>query len=77
MWQLEKALEEDRGSSLNEVADPTIIGTFSVDSMKMAAELALSSTSDNLSSRPLIDDVLWKLQYAVQVEDQSSGKSIS
>ncbi|CAA6660873.1 unnamed protein product [Spirodela intermedia] len=68
--QLEKALAEEQGTQgLKELADPTIRGTFADDSMRTAVELALNCVSDDLSRRPSIDDILWNLQYSVQVQD--------
>jgi len=66
--QLSEALTEDP-DRLKDMADPAIHGTFAVDSLSTIAEIALNCTAANPSDRPSIDDVLWNLQYSMQVQD--------
>ena len=66
--QLSEALTEDQ-DRLKDMADPAIHGTFAVDSLRTVAEIALNCTASDPSDRPSIDDVLWNLQYSMQVQD--------
>uniref|UniRef100_A0A0A9ECB9 Protein kinase domain-containing protein n=1 Tax=Arundo donax TaxID=35708 RepID=A0A0A9ECB9_ARUDO len=75
--QLSEALTEDP-DRLKDVADPTIWGTFAVDSLSTVVEIALNCTASDPSNRPSIDDVLWNLQYSMQVQDGwASSESLS
>ncbi|XP_074577797.1 putative LRR receptor-like serine/threonine-protein kinase At1g14390 [Curcuma longa] len=51
------------------VVDPTIRGTFALDSIRTVIEISLKCVSEDLNQRPSIDDVLWNLQYASQIQD--------
>lgn len=66
--QLSEALTEDP-DRLKDMADPAIQGTFAVDSLCTVAEIALNCTAGEPSDRPSIDDVIWNLQYSMQVQD--------
>lgn len=66
--QLSEALTEDP-DRLKDMADPAIHGTFAVDSLSTVAEIALNCTAGDPSDRPSIDDVLWNLQYSMQVQE--------
>lgn len=72
--QLEKSLAEGP-SKLREVIDPSIRGTFAYESMKTTVEFAINCLSKNSTKRPSIEDVLWNLQYSIQVQEgwNSSG----
>ncbi|CAN6201243.1 unnamed protein product [Urochloa humidicola] len=78
--QLSEALTEDP-DRLKDMADPAIQGTFAVESLCTVAEIALNCTAGDPSGRPSIDDVLWNLQYSMQVQDgwassESLGMSV-
>nr|CAB3468275.1 unnamed protein product [Digitaria exilis] len=66
--QLSEALTEDP-DRLKDMADPAIQGTFAVESLCTVAEIALNCTAGEPSDRPSVDDVLWNLQYSMQVQD--------
>lgn len=66
--QLSNVLTEDL-ERLKDIADPAINGTFAVDSLSTVAEIAINCTAGEPSDRPSIDDVLWNLQYSMQVQD--------
>lgn len=60
------------------MADPAIKGTFAFDSLRTAVEITLNCVSKDPKERPSIDDVLWNLQYSVQVQDGwASSESLS
>lgn len=72
--QLEKSLAEGP-SKLRGVIDPSIRGTFADESMKTTVEFAINCLSKDSTKRPSIEDVLWNLQYSIQVQEgwASSG----
>jgi hypothetical protein len=75
--QISEALAEDP-ELLKDIADPAIRGTFAVDSLSTVAEIALNCTAGVSGDRPSIDDVLWNLQYSMQVQDGwASSESLS
>ncbi|GMJ13459.1 hypothetical protein like AT1G14390 [Hibiscus trionum] len=72
--QLEKGLAEGP-SKMRSVIDPSIRGTFAYDSMKTTVQFAINCLSKDSTKRPSIEDVLWNLQYSIQVQEgwTSSG----
>ncbi|CAL9767308.1 unnamed protein product [Musa acuminata subsp. burmannicoides] len=75
--QLQKSLT-DSPPDLRGIADPTIRGTFAVDSLRTAVEISLNCVSGDPNERPSIDDVLWNLQYSAQIQDGwASSESLS
>jgi hypothetical protein len=75
--QISEALAEDP-ELLKDIADTAIRGTFAVDSLSTVAEIALNCTAGVPGDRPSIDDVLWNLQYSMQVQDGwASSESLS
>ncbi|RRT61924.1 hypothetical protein B296_00027722 [Ensete ventricosum] len=66
--QLQKSLT-DSPPDLRGIADPTIRGTFAVDSLRTAVEISLNCVSGDPNQRPSIDDVIWNLQYSTQIQD--------
>ncbi|KAF5939058.1 hypothetical protein HYC85_023317 [Camellia sinensis] len=72
--QLERTLAESP-SKLQEAIDPSIRGTFAYESLKTVVEITMKCLCEDSSTRPTIEDVLWHLQYSIQVQDgwNSSG----
>nr|XP_011463085.1 PREDICTED: probable LRR receptor-like serine/threonine-protein kinase At1g14390 [Fragaria vesca subsp. vesca] len=72
--ELEKGLAEGQ-SRLRLAIDPSIQGSFAYQSLKTAVEITINCLCRDPSKRPSIDNVLWNLQYAVQVQEgwTSSG----
>ncbi|MCL7049802.1 hypothetical protein MKW94_008974 [Papaver nudicaule] len=68
--QLEDALTNASSQLLlREVADPSLRGTYSFGSLKTTVEITVKCLSKDSSQRPSIEDVLWHLQYSVQVQE--------
>ncbi|BAT74560.1 hypothetical protein VIGAN_01225500 [Vigna angularis var. angularis] len=72
--------ELENGSSeatsvLKSVIDPSLRGTYAYESMKTAIHITINCLSKVSSQRPSIEDVLWNLQYSMQVQESwtSSG----
>ncbi|XP_039070524.1 probable inactive leucine-rich repeat receptor-like protein kinase At3g03770 [Hibiscus syriacus] len=51
------------------IVDPTIIKECSPESLKTVMEICLRCLSNEWTDRPSIDDVLWTLQFAAQLQD--------
>lgn len=70
--QLERGLAV---SNLKNVVESTIHGSYAYQSLKTAAEITVTCLSEDQTRRPSIEDVLWNLQYAMQVQEgwNSSG----
>ncbi|RWW27006.1 hypothetical protein GW17_00008585 [Ensete ventricosum] len=66
---LHTAAVPDSPSDLKGIADPSIRGTYAVDSLRTAIEISLNCASRDPNQRPSIDDVLWNLQYSAQIQD--------
>ncbi|KAI3974191.1 hypothetical protein MKX01_033442 [Papaver californicum] len=68
--QLEDALTDASSQLLlREVADPSLRGTYSFGSLKTTVEITVNCLSRDPLQRPSIEDVLWHLQYSVQVQE--------
>ncbi|KAK9277563.1 hypothetical protein L1049_007108 [Liquidambar formosana] len=66
--QLERSLMEP-ASKLRGAADPSIRGTFAYQSLRTAVEITINCLCKDANKRPSIEDVLWHLQYAIQVQE--------
>lgn len=66
-------------SKVRALADPTIRGTFADESLANTLQIILSCLSKESSKRPSIEDVLWHLQYSIQVQEgwASSSEGLS
>ncbi|KAK9735091.1 hypothetical protein RND81_04G183200 [Saponaria officinalis] len=56
-----------------QVIDPTVHKECSDNSLKILMELCVRSLSNEPSDRPSVEDVLWNLQFAAQVQDSWQG----
>ncbi|CAN8293534.1 unnamed protein product [Cochlearia groenlandica] len=72
--QLENGLR-DEPSVLRSLADPSVRGTYAYESLRTTVEFAINCLCEDQRKRPSIEDVLWNLQYTIQVQQgwSSSG----
>ncbi|XP_042513701.1 probable receptor-like protein kinase At2g21480 [Macadamia integrifolia] len=68
----EWAMQWKRKGLLDKVIDPTLIGVINPESMKKFAEAAEKCLADYGVDRPSMGDVLWNLEYALQLQEASS-----
>ncbi|KAK3118640.1 hypothetical protein QOZ80_9BG0702900 [Eleusine coracana subsp. coracana] len=61
--------QEDR----DQVLDPVVVGTSSQDSLSMVVSIMIKCLSAESSTRPSIEEILWNLQYAAQVQTTADG----
>ncbi|KAL2611070.1 hypothetical protein R1flu_022762 [Riccia fluitans] len=69
-----KVLEIARFMEVNpclDLIDPTIMMECGGESLATVIDIALKCLADEMVARPSMEDVLWNLQYAVQVQDTS------
>ncbi|XP_073059299.1 probable LRR receptor-like serine/threonine-protein kinase At1g14390 [Primulina eburnea] len=67
-FQLERSFAESP-SKLRDMIDPSIRGTFAYESLKTMVQITLNCLCKDPSGRPTIEDVLWHMQYSVQVQE--------
>ncbi|XP_022151084.1 probable LRR receptor-like serine/threonine-protein kinase At1g14390 [Momordica charantia] len=74
--ELESGLAE--GLKLRGFIDSSILGSFAFDSLKTTIQIAINCLSKDPSKRPSIEDVIWNLQYSMQVQEgwTSSGGNL-
>ena len=66
----EWALTWYRKGELNKIIDPHIAGQIRPDSLEMFAEAAEKCLADYGVDRPSMGDVLWKLEFALQLQEK-------
>ncbi|KAK4424122.1 putative receptor-like protein kinase [Sesamum alatum] len=72
----EWAMQWKRKGLLDKIIDPTLADHINPDSMKKFAEAAEKCLAEYGVDRPTMGDVLWNLEYALQLQEASAeGKS--
>ncbi|KAG8364345.1 hypothetical protein BUALT_Bualt19G0119200 [Buddleja alternifolia] len=72
----EWAMQWKRKGLLDKIIDTTLVGHINPESMKKFAEAAEKCLAEYGVDRPTMGDVLWNLEYALQLQEASShGKA--
>ncbi|XP_019083715.1 PREDICTED: probable receptor-like protein kinase At2g21480 [Camelina sativa] len=72
----EWAMQWKQKGLLEKIIDPHLLGTVNPESMKKFAEAAEKCLADYGVDRPTMGDVLWNLEYALQLQEAfSQGKA--
>jgi serine/threonine protein kinase len=65
----EWALQSKRKGLLEKIIDPVLVGTINKDSLNKFAESAEKCLSEIGTNRPSMGDVLWNLEYSLQLQE--------
>lgn len=72
----EWAMQWKRKGLLEKIIDPLLAGTINPESMKKFAEASEKCLAEHGVDRPTMGDVLWNLEYALQLQEASmQGKA--
>lgn len=72
----EWGMQWKRKGLLEKIIDPILIGSINLESMKKFAEAAEKCLAEYGVDRPTMGDVLWNLEYALQLQEASAqGKA--
>ncbi|XP_010278350.1 PREDICTED: receptor-like protein kinase THESEUS 1 [Nelumbo nucifera] len=69
----EWAMSWQKKGMLDQIMDPTLVGKVNPASLKKYGETAEKCLSEHGVDRPTMGDVLWNLEYALQLEETSSA----
>ncbi|XP_019052119.1 PREDICTED: probable receptor-like protein kinase At1g30570 [Nelumbo nucifera] len=73
----EWALHWQKQRSLETIVDPRLEGNYSPESLKKFGEIAEKCLADEGKNRPTMGDVLWNLEYVLQLHEASMRRKVS
>jgi hypothetical protein len=65
------AQESYRNGKVEEMVDPSIKGAIGIRCLKKFVEVVMNCLLDNRIERPSMDDVLWGLEFALQLQESA------
>ncbi|KAK2428846.1 putative inactive leucine-rich repeat receptor protein kinase [Trifolium repens] len=73
-YELERGLSEVASpTALRSAIDPSLHGTYTHESLKTAIQITINCLNKVPGNRPSIEDILWNLQYSMQVQEARSS----
>ena len=76
LFNEQESLLGEQGSRL-ECIDPRILGTCTMESLETVMDITIKCLCEEPMGRPSMEDVVWNLQYALQVQKSSIGGGCS
>mgnify|MGYP002775805518 FL=1 len=70
----EWAMHHQKKGILDQIIDPSLKGRLNKDSLKKFAETAEKCLAESGLDRPAMGDILWNLEYALQLHETSPEK---
>ncbi|OVA18273.1 Protein kinase domain [Macleaya cordata] len=68
----EWAMNWQKKGQLEKIIDPHLIGSLNLDSLRKFGETAEKCLAEHGTERPTMGDVLWNLEYALQLQEAST-----
>ncbi|XP_015076063.1 probable receptor-like protein kinase At5g59700 isoform X4 [Solanum pennellii] len=65
----EWAVETQKMGQLEQIVDPSIVAKIRPESLRMFGETAVKCLASSSENRPSMGDVLWKLEYALHLQE--------
>nr|POF06700.1 receptor-like protein kinase anxur1 [Quercus suber] len=66
-----------RDGKLDEIVDPFLKGTIAVECLKKYVEIATNCLLDNGTERPSMNDVVWGLEFTLQLQENAADKVVT
>jgi hypothetical protein len=70
VYLAEWAMKWQKRGQLDQIIDTTLVGKIRPDSLKKFGEIAEKCLADSGVDRPAMGDVLWNLEYALQLQER-------
>ncbi|KAL4620294.1 hypothetical protein ACB092_06G143200 [Castanea dentata] len=62
---------------LDEIVDPFLKGTIAIECLKKFVEIATNCLLDNGTERPSMNDVVWGLEFTLQLQENARNEEVS
>lgn len=72
----EWAMEQQKKGQIEKIIDPLLAGQVKMSSLKKFSDIAEKCLADYAVDRPTMGDVLWNLEYALQLEENASPREV-
>ena len=66
----------NQNRTLHQIIDPYLTGKIAPKCLKKYGEIAVNCMLDNRTERPSMNDVVWGLEFAMQLQQNAEGNSV-